>query len=87
MTGLFQTVNIKRLLRIGLRWKYAGVWKAFPTFRLNLYKVKHFGEVYLPIILSEYTGIRELPRFANFLTKGSFFLDLWITVNWNGSPE
>ena len=73
MKGLFQTVNINRLLRIGLRWQYAGVWKAYPIFCVNLNKVKHFGDVYMQIILSDYTGIRELPRFTYFLTEGSFF--------------
>ena len=34
----------------------------------------------MQIILSEYTGIRELPRFTYFLTGGHFFNELkWFT--------
>ena len=59
MTGLFQTISINKLIRIGLPWQYAGVWKALSYVQRELNKVKHFGDVYMQIILSEYTGIRE----------------------------
>ena len=59
MTGLFQTISINKLIRIGLPLQYAGVWKALSYVQRELNKVKHFGDVYMQIILSEYTGIRE----------------------------
>ena len=53
MTGLFQTISINKLIRIGLPWQYAGVWKALSYLHRELNKVKHFGDVYMQIILSQ----------------------------------
>ena len=44
-----------------------GSVKAISYVPLELNKLKHFGDVYMQIILSEYTGIRELPCFTHSL--------------------
>ena len=76
MTGLFETINVNGLLRIGRRWQYAEVWKALSYVPRELNKVKHFGDVYMQIFLSKYTGIMEELRFTYFPTEGSFYLEL-----------